>query len=157
MSECGGSIRRLGALDSRFEQGRYLGPVDASSTVFIGTASGVVRARTIKRLPPGERWNDSLLDESHGSESAPNALEDDDGRVGTRVPVLHPHAAVARPFFEQFGFTNNCLWCANARAGRKQAMDHSRRCRSRMESTSVTTTEGHMRLERGRERFAQFR
>ena len=36
-----------------------------------------VKARTIKRLPPGERWTGSLLDEALGSELTPNALEDD--------------------------------------------------------------------------------
>ena len=91
------SNRRLGPLDSRFEQGRYLGPVDGSNTVFIGTASGVVKARTIKRLPPSERWTGSLLDEALGSELTPNALEDDGGRVGIRAPVLQPHADVPLP------------------------------------------------------------
>ena len=70
------SNRRLG---SRFEQGKCLGPIDGSNTVLVGTASGVVKARTIKRLPPSERWNGSLLDEAHGNELAPNALEDDGG------------------------------------------------------------------------------
>ena len=32
---------------------------------------GVVKARTIKWLPPGERWNGSLLDEARDSELAP--------------------------------------------------------------------------------------
>ena len=45
--------RRLVLLDSLFEQGRYLGPMDGSKTVLIGTASGVVKARTIKRLNDG--------------------------------------------------------------------------------------------------------
>ena len=120
-------------------------------TVFVGTASGVVKARTIKRLPPGERWTGSLLNEAQGSELTPNALEDDGGRVGIRAPVLQPHAAVPLPppvpefrqvrraplhrtDFEQFGYTNNCRGCANARAGRNQAMDHSEQCRSRMEA-----------------------
>ena len=62
------SNRRLGPLDSRFEQGRYLRLMDGSNTVIVGTASGVVKARTIKRLPPGERWTGSLLDEAQGSE-----------------------------------------------------------------------------------------
>ena len=82
------SNRRLSPLGSRFEQGRYLGPMDGSSTVLIGTASGVVKARTIKRLPPGERWTGSLLDEALCSELTPNTLEDDGGRVGIRAPVL---------------------------------------------------------------------
>ena len=39
-----------------------------SNTVLVGTASGLVKARTIKRLPPGERWTGTLLDEALGSE-----------------------------------------------------------------------------------------
>ena len=60
------------------------------------------------------------------------------------------------PTFDQFGCTDNCPGCANAIAGRKQAMDHSEWCRSRMETILSTTTEGHERLERARDRFAQF-
>ena len=146
--------------------------MDGSNTVLVGTASGVVKARTIKRLPPGERWIGSLLDEALGSELTPNALEDDGGRVGIRARVLQPHAAVPLPplvpefrkvrraklrraDFEQFGYTDNCPGCANARAGRKQEVDRSEQCRSRMGAILVTTTEGHERLERARDRFAQ--
>ena len=98
--------------------------MDGSNAVFIGTASGVVKARTIKRLPPGERWTGSLLDEALGSELTPNTLEDGGGRVGIRAPVLQPHVAVPLPLlaleirqvrraplrrtdFEQFGYTDN--------------------------------------------------
>ena len=59
--------------------------------------AGCRRARIIKRLPPGERWTGSLLDEALGSELTPNALEDDGGRVGIRAPVLQPHEAVPLP------------------------------------------------------------
>ena len=38
------SNRRLGPLDSRFEQGRFLGPMDGSRTVLVGTARGVVKS-----------------------------------------------------------------------------------------------------------------
>ena len=114
-----------------------------------------------------------MLDEALGSELTPNALEDDGGRVGIRAPVLQPHVAVPLPplvhefrqvrraplrrtDFEQFGYTDNCPGCASARAGRRQAVDHSEQCRSRTEAILVTTTEGHMRLERAPERFARF-
>ena len=112
------------------------------------------------------------MDGALDSELAPNAPEHDGGRVGIRALVLQPHSAGPLPPFapkfrqvrraplrrtdlEQFGYTDNRLGCANARAGRKQAVDHSEQCRSRMEAILVTTTEGHMRLERARERFAQ--
>ena len=95
------SNRRPCPLHSRFEQGRYLGPMDGSNTVFIGTTSGVVKAQTIKRLPPGERWTGSLLDEALGSELTPGALEDDGGRVGIRAPVFQAHVAVPLPEVRQ--------------------------------------------------------
>ena len=61
VTECGG------CLCSRFGQARYLGPMDGSDTVLVGTASGgVVKARTIKRLPSSERWTGSLLDQRTG-------------------------------------------------------------------------------------------
>ena len=123
LSECGGWLSShptvvWALLDLRFEQGRYLGPMDGSKTVL-----------TIKRPPPGERWKFSLFDKAHGFESAPNALEDDGGRVGSRAPVLQPHAAVLlppsapefrhvrraplrRPDFEQFDYTDSCPGCA---------------------------------------------
>ena len=140
--------------------------------MLVGTASGVVKARTIKRLPPSERWTGSLLDEALGSEITWNALEDDSGRVGIRAPVLQPHAALPLPplapevrqvrraplrrtAFGQFGYADNCPGCAHARAGRRQAVDHSEQWRSRMERILSTTTEGHERLERARDRFAQ--
>ena len=159
------SNRRLGPLDSRFEQGRYLGSMDGSNTVLVGTASGVVKARTVRRLPPGERWTGSLLDETLG--------EDDGGGVGIRAPVLQLHEAgplpplvhefrqlrraqLRRTDFEQFDYTDKCPGCVNARARRRQAVDHSEQGRSRMEPILVTTAEGHMRLERARERVGQF-
>ena len=146
------SNRRLSPLDSRFEQGGNLGPMDGSNTVRLGTASGVVKDRKIKRLPPCERWNGSYGDEAHGRELARNELEDDGGRVGIRQPVLQPHAAVPSPTlvpefrkvrrapprradFQQFGCADSCPGCANARAGRKQAVNRSEQCPSSMEAT----------------------
>ena len=86
------STRRLGPWESRFEQGGYMGPMGGSNTVLIGTASGVVKARTMKWLPPCERWNGSLLDEARGSELVPCALEDDGSRIGIRPRVLRGRA-----------------------------------------------------------------
>ena len=72
--------------------------MDESNMVLVGTAGGVVKARTIKRLTSSERWNGSLLDEAYGSELARHALEDDGGSVGIGAPlVLQPHAAVPPP------------------------------------------------------------
>ena len=155
------SNRRLGPLDSRLEQGTCLGPMDGSNTVLIGTASGVVKTRTIKRLPPGERWAGSLLDEALGSELTPIALEDDGGRVGIRAPVLQPHEAI--PWYLNFDKCDERHCAEPTLSGLDTetiALDVPTQeqvvCRSRMEAFLVTIIEGHMRLERARERFAQF-
>ena len=65
-------------------------------------------------------------------------------------------APLRRNEFEWFGYTDSCSGCANARAGRKQAVDHSEQCRSRMETILSTTTEGQMRLHQAKERFAGY-
>ena len=65
-------------------------------------------------------------------------------------------AHLRRNEFERFGYTDSGPGCANARAGRKQAVDHSEQCRSRMETILSTTTEGQMRLDQAKERFAQY-
>ena len=148
--------------------------MDGSNTVLVCTASGVVKARKIKRFAARRTMDCQLVGRSTGSEITPNALEDDGGRVGIRAPVLQPHAAIPLPplvpefrqvrqaplrwtDFEQFGYTDNCPGCANARAGRKQVVDQSAQCRSRMEAILMTTTEGHERLERARDRFCSGR
>ena len=64
-------------------------------------------------------------------------------------------AHLRRNEVERFGYTDSCPGCANARAGRKQAVDHSEHRRSRMETILSTTTEGQMRLDQAEERFAQ--
>ena len=64
-------------------------------------------------------------------------------------------APLRRTVFEQFGYTDKCPGCAKVRAGRKQAVDHSEQCRCRMDAILMTTTEGHGRLERARDRFPQ--
>ena len=129
----------------------------------------MVKARTIQRLWPSERWIGCLLDEVLGSEFTPNALEDG-ARTGIRALVLQPHAPTPLPplvsqvrqvrraplrrtDFEHFGYTDNCPGCANARGGREQAVDHSEQCRSRMETNLSTSTEGHLGLERALDRF----
>ena len=65
-------------------------------------------------------------------------------------------APLRRTEFERFGCTDSGPGCANARTGRKHAVDHSEQCRSRMETILSTTTEGQMRLDQAKERFAHY-
>ena len=143
------SNRRLGLLVSRFEQGGNLGPMYGSNTVRLGTANGVVRARTIKRLPPSERRHGSFLNEAHGRELARNELEDGGGRVGIRGSE-HLCCNHTRQFLHHLcclnfdrcderhhtelisnslGAQTVALGVPTQGAGRKQEVDRSEQCR----------------------------
>ena len=77
--------------------------MDGSNTVLVGTASGVVKARTSKRLPPGERGTGSLRDEALGSELAPDTLEDDGGNFGSeRLCCNHTWQSLYRHWYLNF-------------------------------------------------------
>ena len=144
------SNRRLGPLDSRFEQGRYLGPMDGSNTELVGTAGGVVKARTIKRLPPGERWAGSLLDEARGSCVATTC-----GSFSTLLGAW-TSAIAQKPTSSSLATETIALDVPTQKTDHKQTMDHSEQCSSRMEAILMTTTVERMRLERAGRRSAQF-
>ena len=166
------SNRRLGPLDSRFDPGRYLGLMDGSNTVLVGTASGVVKVEPsngYRQTNDGPAACRTKLKAANYHQTHWTMLATESG---SERLCWQPHAAIPLPpfapefrqvrraplrktDFEQFGYTDNCPGCANARAGRKQAVDHSEQCRSRVERNLATTTEGHERLERARDRFAQ--
>ena len=62
--------------------------------------------------------------------------------------------AVQRACFDQCSYTDSCLGCVNARVGRIQAVDHQNSAVPAWRQSFVTTTEGHMRLARSRERWS---
>ena len=47
----------LNMYDSKIFDGNGLGISGCNNAVMVGTQSGVVRTRDIRRLPEGERWN----------------------------------------------------------------------------------------------------
>ena len=65
-------------------------------------------------------------------------------------------ATLRRADVEQFGCADNCPGCPNAGAGREQAVDHENIAVPDWRQILVTTTEGHMRLEWAKGRFAHF-
>ena len=61
-----------------------LGHARGSSETLVGTASGVVRAWTISRMPEGERWNADAISKMQGTPSRPS----------TAMPCLHIPIAI---------------------------------------------------------------
>ena len=48
-------------LESQWEDGIWLGLADESDEVYVGTASGIYKTRTIKRKQIAERWDTEQL------------------------------------------------------------------------------------------------
>ena len=66
------SGERKAVLDTKWEDGLWLGHARASNDFVIGTRDGVVRAWAIKRKLEGERWDKELITNMTGTPSRPN-------------------------------------------------------------------------------------
>ena len=53
--------KRGSKVDEKYVEGIFLGIVERSSEIYVGTAAGVVRGRSLRRRPPSERGNKKLL------------------------------------------------------------------------------------------------
>ena len=166
---------RLPPLGARFEPGWYLGPVDGQAQSFVMTETGVARARTIRRRPPGERWNDSeLLEKGTATVLQPNKLNPGEARIGIRAPVHLPdpvglpplpseggprqvrRVRLLRTDFATHGFTLGCPGCENIRGGSRVAVGHSERCRDRMQTILAQSDgPGRRRMEEAAQRVTR--
>ena len=169
------SGKKLSPLEARFQTGRFVGPVDGSNTAIVVTATGAVRARTIRRRPPAERWAGNILDDVQASELTPNLLNEGETRIGIRAPVFQdevpnvppmPQDPTERPLvrrarltrddFARYGLSAGCPGCEHIQSGLAGHVGHNERCRARLEALLVATTEGKQRLERAVDRFNMY-
>ena len=70
--------KRMSKLDDKFLPGIFLGLTLKSDESLVGTPEGVVRARTIRRLPPAERGDKELLQAIRGTVWKPVPTEEGD-------------------------------------------------------------------------------
>ena len=68
--------------EAKVMDGLWLGLRGKSDEDLIGIPDGVVRARTARRLPEGQRWSGEYLRSIRGTPRAPIP-----GRASTRIPV----------------------------------------------------------------------
>ena len=144
--------KKASGLPCRCLPGLFLGLEDNSDECFVGTADGVVKARTIRRLAPDARADADLLGKLAGVpwKPVPSAPESDSIPVAIRLdarpvvpaselPSEPTHAeSLARGLYirrevelEKFGYTEGCLGCTAAFMG-APAMPHSAECRQRI-------------------------
>ena len=75
------------APEPRYEEGIWLGMDMRSTEVIIGTPSGVVKARSVRRRPEDERWNIDSISSIKGTPDIPTPGISPDG---LRAPVVPP-------------------------------------------------------------------
>ena len=136
-------------LDSKWEDGVWLGHARGSNECLIGTPAGVVRAWAIKRRPEEERWCADNLEAVQGTPARPNPnlpgrdipvhiyLPDPAGEVPEPAPERAEEGTrrtyLKKRDFEKHGYTDGCEGCRRLRTGGMGARPHTQECRDRLE------------------------
>ena len=116
------------APEPRHEEGVWLGMDMRSTEVLIGTPSGVVKARSVRRRPDDERWDiDNVLDIKGTPDNPtpglspeflrapvvapPNVLEPADEQPSEEPGLTGRRVRLTQLDFDEHGFTPGCAAC----------------------------------------------
>ena len=156
------------SLDTTWFEGVWLGHARGSSEALVGTAEGVVRAWTIRRLPEAERWDAESITEMQGTPAQPNptapglhipiAINIDQGDGGApvetqqrKVEQTARRVYLKQQDFEQHGYSDECEGCARLQAG-MAPRPHSEACRTRLEEELGKQDSGNQRWQAAQDR-----
>ena len=168
--------RRRRKFEDRWATGIYLGLVERSNMVLIGTPEGVRKVNCIKRLPRIQAKDPLLAQSVKGypwslSEGARVADGDDEAAVMVATEPIVPEEDLPPPLprlprgpealprrvyirreveLQRYGFTLGCRGCVAARDGGRAAT-HSDECRRRIEAAMAEDEGVRDRLEKARE------
>ena len=165
------SAGRVENLAARFLDGTFLGVEPRTGELRIGTASGVIKARSIRRKLEEERWSSTALQNLTGTpwDPTPGTAAAQGGTTAGELdekkdPILPKehtepgHLArrtrLTREDFEAHGFTPGCYGCRLLREGGEKSGGHNEVCRQRMEAANSSTAGGKDRVEEGYQRLA---
>ena len=148
----------------------FLGFRTQSGEVIVGTTDAVLKTRTIRRKPEGERWHADNLEMVGGVPWRPAAGDDKGAAIlpamdvpRVEVPMREPDGEIRRPDIredeliprrlyiktkgvEKFGETERCKGCvAILRGG--QRVTHSEACRKQLTEAIAESEEGQARIE----------
>ena len=162
--------KRASRLEDKFLPGIYLGQSLRTDESLIGTSNGVVRARTVRRLPEGDRKDRELLLSVKGSLWKPvpadETLDEAPARIHLPVPMAvaaalpdplpprgqpvpgEPRRVNLRRGVElmKYGFTADCMGCISAEAG-TSAQAHSEACWNRITDAMRQDRDGAVRVD----------
>ena len=153
--------------DSRWETGVWIGIREESGEHIIGTETGVLKARSIRRKArEEERWNKQLFDKFQGVPWKPVPGRDGDAiRVRASIPETRPvekskqldveetsrrRVRITKEMIEKYGITRKCQGCTAINRGIAK-QPHNKACRARLEER--LKEEGHEGLRRAEERI----
>ena len=175
------SGKRVSRLVDRWLEGIFLGIVDRSDEIFVGTSVGVFRARSFKRMPLSARVDKTLFSEIKGVpwDPVPGSLTEGNEAPAAAIKIVAdavvPDAGLPPPVrvvgdppapkrvyirkeveLQRYGYTENCQGCLNAALGYRSGV-HSEACRARIEAAMMQDTvaggaERVMLASRGRTR-----
>ena len=159
--------------EDRWNTGIYLGLVERSNMVLVGTPNGVVKVNCIKRLPMNQSKDPELLKSIRGYpwRLTPRDVQNEPGEVPTMVasePVVpedelpprlprerEAEVAPRRVYIRRnvelrkYGFTQGCRGCMAAETGYAPE-NHSEACRRRIESAMEADDVERARVEANR-------
>jgi hypothetical protein len=165
-------------VEPRFESGIFLGIQEGTAMRWIGTADGVVRTWTIKRVPDDEKWQRSLLDQMVGlpwqlrptssksleSEAPAVEIELAEDKPEDVLPAAEPKRRnyIPRGIYvrrdvelKQFGYTDGCDGCERARAGLSHRA-HSQACKQRIMEELSKTEAGKKKVDKVRRKEEEY-
>ena len=160
--------------EAKLREGIWLGLKSRSDEAIVGTATGVVKARTIRRLPKEKRWDPSAINAMRGSPRRPvPGVESDHLPTDTQAGVLPgsgeddvvialpkegeirhnaPRAEegprrmyITRAFIEKYGKTAGCPGCRALDSGEHGV--HNQECRDRIMGELAKDEEGRRKLQ----------
>ena len=153
-------------MDQRYEVGIWLGVNERNSEIFVSTNAGVVGARSIKRMPPEDKWDRDMVQGIKGvpwnlSGSEHNIdVSFDNKIVDPAAPLEVPQIAVPIPRrvrigkadLQEHGFSEGCPGCEASKQGRTPR-GHSEPCRVRLLEALRGSETGQKRIGEAIERL----
>ena len=158
-------------MDPKFLPGVWLGLERGTNEAKIGTTSGVIRARTVRRRPEEERWSAQAIRSTRGVpwEPVPGATSKDvstaaivpeapdKDAVIVEMPAPEPASSrrlkITKEDAKEMGFTKGCQGCRAIKIGGRQQA-HNEICRKRLEAHLRSTESGKARIEKQEHRMA---
>ena len=167
-------------VDARFHDGIWLGLRMKSDESIIGTPNGVIKAKTVRRLPEDQRWRTEEVSSIRGipSNPVPSAGKDhiptevkgtkhaergedehaparERKKCDVRPTVATPEPTVRRMHMtrthtREYGATEGCPRCKGIEAGR--SMPHNNECKMKIKARMEQSEEGREGLKNEEQR-----